>query len=190
MNKKGFTLIELLIVIAIIGLLATLAILSLTAAQKKARDAKRVSDVKTMQMAMEMYYNDNSHYPNIGDGTVGGNPDGVTVDNINTWTLLQTEMKPYTNSLPVAPNHDNAEVYTYYANCTASTINTTQYYLSTTLENDNGVLDSDVDGPSLSVPSWMKLTSAGSVPLSKLAADATMSCEDSTYIFCLSQGAN
>jgi prepilin-type N-terminal cleavage/methylation domain-containing protein len=62
-NKKGFTLIELLVVIAIIGLLSTLAVVALNNARQKSRDAKRVADVKQMQTALELYYNDCSGYP-------------------------------------------------------------------------------------------------------------------------------
>ena len=57
-NRKGFTLVELLVVIAIIGLLATIAFLSLNRARSKARDAKRVSDVRQIQSALELFYND------------------------------------------------------------------------------------------------------------------------------------
>ena len=53
-DKKAFTLIELLVVIAIIGLLSTLSIIALNSARAKARDAKRISDVKQMQVALEM----------------------------------------------------------------------------------------------------------------------------------------
>jgi prepilin-type N-terminal cleavage/methylation domain-containing protein len=62
-NKKGFTLIELLVVIAIIGILATLAVVSLQQARKSARDAKRIADVKQMQTALELYFNDWQEYP-------------------------------------------------------------------------------------------------------------------------------
>jgi len=60
---KGFTLIELLVVIVIIGILATLATVTLSSARAKARDARRVSDVKQIQTALELYYNDASSYP-------------------------------------------------------------------------------------------------------------------------------
>ena len=63
MNKKGFTLIELLVVIAIIGLLSTLSVLALNGARARARDAKRIADIKQIQTALEMYYNDNNSYP-------------------------------------------------------------------------------------------------------------------------------
>ncbi|KKW42480.1 MAG: hypothetical protein UY92_C0006G0041 [Candidatus Magasanikbacteria bacterium GW2011_GWA2_56_11] len=63
MNKKGFTLIELLVVIAIIALLSTLAVVALGSARKKANDAKRLSDVKQMQTALELFYTDKNTYP-------------------------------------------------------------------------------------------------------------------------------
>ncbi|HOZ53116.1 MAG TPA: type II secretion system protein [bacterium] len=62
-KKKGFTLIELLVVIAIIGILATLAVVALQQARKNARDAKRIADVKQMQTALELYFNDWQGYP-------------------------------------------------------------------------------------------------------------------------------
>lgn len=47
-RQKGFTLIELLVVIGIIGLLATLAVVAFGNAQKKARDSKRISDIRSV----------------------------------------------------------------------------------------------------------------------------------------------
>ncbi len=57
-KRKGFTLVELLVVIAIIGLLSTIAFISLNRARGKARDAKRISDIRQIQSALELYYND------------------------------------------------------------------------------------------------------------------------------------
>ena len=61
-NKKSFTLIELLVVIAIIGLLSTVVLISLQGVRAKARDARRISDLKSIQKALEMYYNDHGKY--------------------------------------------------------------------------------------------------------------------------------
>ena len=60
---KGFTLVELLVVIAIIGLLSTVAVVALNSARTKSRDAKRVADVKQIQTALELYFNDKNQYP-------------------------------------------------------------------------------------------------------------------------------
>lgn len=62
-NQKGFTLIELLVVIAIIGLLASVVLLALNSARAKARDAKRVADIRQVQSGLELYFNDCSSYP-------------------------------------------------------------------------------------------------------------------------------
>lgn len=70
-NKEGFTLIELLVVIAIIGLLSTLSILALNTARARARDTKRVADVKQIQTALEMYYNEFGQYPTSSAIVVG-----------------------------------------------------------------------------------------------------------------------
>ena len=65
-RNKGFTLIELLVVIAIIGVLATLLLLQLGGARAKARDAKRVSDITQIRVALEQYFDDNSGtYPQL-----------------------------------------------------------------------------------------------------------------------------
>jgi type II secretion system protein G len=61
--RRGFTLIELLVVIAIIGILASIIIANLGTARQQARDARRVSDIKNIQLALAQYYNDNLKYP-------------------------------------------------------------------------------------------------------------------------------
>ena len=62
-SEKGFTLIELLVVIAIIGILSSVVLASMNTARKKARDARRQADLKSLQLALESFYDSNSNYP-------------------------------------------------------------------------------------------------------------------------------
>lgn len=63
MQRKGFTLVELLVAVGIIGVLASVSVVSLNSVRQKGRDAKRISEVKQMQNALEAYYASNGSYP-------------------------------------------------------------------------------------------------------------------------------
>ncbi len=63
MNKKSFTLVELLVVVAIISILAAGLLVGLGTARKKARDARRLADLRNVQSALEAYYAQNNEYP-------------------------------------------------------------------------------------------------------------------------------
>jgi prepilin-type N-terminal cleavage/methylation domain-containing protein len=58
--RKGFTLIELLVVIAIIAILAVVVVLTLNPAEllRQSRDANRVSDLATLNSAINLYITD------------------------------------------------------------------------------------------------------------------------------------
>lgn len=66
-RNKGFTIVELLIVIVVIGILALLVITTYSGIQQKARDAKRTSDLKSLQTHIEAYFSQNGYYPSNGD---------------------------------------------------------------------------------------------------------------------------
>jgi len=91
-KKQGFTLVELLVVIAIIGLLSTLSIVALNSARARSRDARRVADVKQIQTALEMYFNDAASYPAaVASGT------SIAYDTgIGTTTYMQVVPTPPT----------------------------------------------------------------------------------------------
>jgi prepilin-type N-terminal cleavage/methylation domain-containing protein len=61
--NKGFTLLELLIVIAIIGLLASVVMVQFPGATKKARDARRLSDVAQILTALRIYHANTGTFP-------------------------------------------------------------------------------------------------------------------------------
>ncbi|MEK7463400.1 MAG: prepilin-type N-terminal cleavage/methylation domain-containing protein, partial [Patescibacteria group bacterium] len=65
MNKhsKGFTLIEVLIVISIIGVLSSLTLLGLGTFRASGRDVRRVTDLRQITNALELYYAKNGSYP-------------------------------------------------------------------------------------------------------------------------------
>lgn len=63
MPKRGFTLIELLITISIIAILSAIGLITFNIFIKNARDAKRQSDLKTIQSALEQYHADQKYYP-------------------------------------------------------------------------------------------------------------------------------
>lgn len=65
-HQLGFTLLELLVVISIIGILIAVGTAAFTTAQKKGRDARRVSDMKAIQSAYEQYFAENNTYATCG----------------------------------------------------------------------------------------------------------------------------
>lgn len=62
-SASGFTLIELLLVITITGIMAAIIVPNFRNAQARARDAERKSDMRQIQNALRLYYNDYGKYP-------------------------------------------------------------------------------------------------------------------------------
>lgn len=149
MRKKGFTLIELLVVISIIGLLSSVVLASLDSANKKGRDAKRISEMKSIMTALELYYNDHGRYPTSDRDGCGG----WDVANKNYDLLNKGELDGYISGSPkdtVATN--NCSGYRYYRypagsyNC--GSIKNEEFYVL-------GVTDMESSGrPHPSSPGW------------------------------------
>lgn len=97
--SKGFTLIELLVVIAIIGMLSAVIIVSLNSARNKSRDTRRISDVRQIITAMELYYNDNSAYPDQA-----ASPGDPTPASVGVTGSTSTEFRDYLLVWPTAPS--------------------------------------------------------------------------------------
>ncbi len=101
-NKKAFTIIEMLVAIAIIAVLAVLVAVSLQQTRKSSRDAKRLADIKQIQLALESFYDSWGEYPNevISGGQIASS--GIV----------------YMGQVPYAPNLSDGDCidgnYTYY----------------------------------------------------------------------------
>lgn len=99
LNKKGFTLIELLVVIAIIGLLSTMTVYAINVARMKARDARRLADIKQIQKALELYYDENNEYPRLNVAYTTTSFCG----NGSRWCALETALASFLKDLPRDP---------------------------------------------------------------------------------------
>ena len=124
--KRGFTLIELLVVIAIIGILSSIVLASLNSARKKGRDARRVADVKQLQLALELYYDANGAYPAT----------------VSTSTLVSNG---FISTVPKDPTNNAPYAYAPWA-ATGSAGVCSSYHLGTSLETAGHTsLNSDAD---------------------------------------------
>jgi prepilin-type N-terminal cleavage/methylation domain-containing protein len=95
LNRKAFTLIELLVVIAIIGLLSSMSVYAINVARMKARDARRFADIKQIQTALALYYDDNNTYPTSDYDGCGG----WDVGNVD-YELLTNKLNTYMADVP------------------------------------------------------------------------------------------
>jgi prepilin-type N-terminal cleavage/methylation domain-containing protein len=147
-KQKGFTLIELLVVIAIISILSTVVMTGLNSAREKGRDAKRLSDVKSLQKALELYYDTCGGYPGLGSAVIGS-VGGLELTTADGTCDATNEFGTLMNPLPVNPLPNGAD-YTYCSMAEDSVVGvgscdageTTSYQITFSIENTAGSLTS------------------------------------------------
>ena len=105
-RKGGFTLIELLVVIAIIGVLTTVLTMNFNKARQAARDDARMTGLKELQLAIELYKSQYGFYP--AEGCAGAGAPGDTPDSATDWDG-QSTVNVWTGS--------KAVVETWYIEC-------------------------------------------------------------------------
>lgn len=124
MKRKGFTLIEVLIVVAIVGILASVVLVGLGPIQRRGRDARRISDLRQAQTALELYYNKNGNYPASA-----------------SWSSLTATLKAAGIGISNIPNDPSTGKNYVYGSDSSS------YVVGATMEDaTNPVLNEDIDG--------------------------------------------
>ena len=142
-NSTGFTLIELLVVISIIAILMAVATVSYTNAQMKGRDNKRKSDLKAVQQALEIYFQQNGKYPSTETtgqaGRIKCNVTGdITAKSWGTVFVCDATGTPdppavtYMSPLPKDPAFSGSTTQDYYYDSSSPN---NSYVISATLEN-------------------------------------------------------
>ena len=116
-SKKAFTLIELLIVIAIIGILASIVLVSLNSARGKARDAKRLSELNGLTIALELYFSNNNSYPSTGNEWWGNCSSFGSHGTTGATGWIPNLAPTYVSALPLDPRPvGNGGCYLYRSN--------------------------------------------------------------------------
>lgn len=84
---RGFTLVELVVVCAVLAVLAAMAVYSFPVYQDRAKNARAMAEIRTLEKAIQGYYADRGTFP----------PDLATV---GYGSLLDPWGKPYNYGIP------------------------------------------------------------------------------------------
>lgn len=135
MEKRGFTLIELLVVVAIIGILVTIVTVSVGGSRERSRDARRVADIKNIQVALGLYYADNLRFPC-----------GI-YDTATSPSCPVLFSGTYMSKVPTDPQDGSQyKLVALSPNTTPSCVNANLYHLGAVLEQTNNTaLNEDLD---------------------------------------------
>ena len=142
-NSKGFSLIELTVSLFILITISSIAFMYLyPAAQKrKARDVKRVADLRSLSRAIEEYRINTGSYPDADNTTRTSNalPTGNSgpYESV-TQGWIDVSFSSYIQKIPVDPKNTGAYVYTYRKNGSNYELNAVLESTAISMTSDGG----------------------------------------------------
>jgi len=144
-RENGFTLIEILVGIAIIGVLSSIVLGSVSTIREKAREAKVKSELKSVRSAIAMLKQDTGKWPNGCTAGATSNPEvpldnpqaGIkekpsagteddctwTQDEVNNWDgpYMKVPVDPWGNSYWFDPDYRPGDNVDGAENCSGGT---------------------------------------------------------------------
>ncbi|MCL5407168.1 MAG: type II secretion system GspH family protein [Patescibacteria group bacterium] len=145
-GKKGFTLIELMLVVGIIMVLASLVMVSVSKSRARGRDGKRIADLSTIQLAMEMYKDSNGVYPSSYGPWANSMQSGAGT----YWANLQGTLTNYLYPIPKDPINKNNYRYEIYSGMDYTMTPNTyygRYYIRTRVEDKDNATEITAGDP-------------------------------------------
>ena len=152
-HLTAFTLIEMLVVISIIAIISTLLLANLNAARERGRDAQRKADMRNIQTALRLFYNDYQNFPASGTGANAGKivgcgqstpPGPFTCEYGSAWSA---DNKVIMSTLPKDPL--SSQQYQYVQ------VDLDNYTLSACLENKSDDKGASAGGAAWCPSNWM-----------------------------------
>ena len=135
-KNTGFTLIELLVTMTVITILIGVSFGAIREVQVRGRDTRRIADLKSVQVSLELYINRCGRYP--GDATCGST-------NPSDWAQLTTALGAVMDTNKVPKDPTSSRTYYYGVDTTAGQEGL-RYVIGAKLERENSVLQDDIDG--------------------------------------------
>ncbi|PIP46679.1 MAG: hypothetical protein COX15_00040, partial [Candidatus Colwellbacteria bacterium CG23_combo_of_CG06-09_8_20_14_all_42_19] len=109
-KNTGFTLIELLVTMTVITILIGVSFGAIREVQVRGRDTRRIADLKSVQVSLELYINRCGRYP--GDATCGST-------NPSDWAQLTTALGAVMDTNKVPKDPTSSRTYYYGVDTTA-----------------------------------------------------------------------